>query len=159
MKPNRWQGRGKERFNRFEMKILLLSPVLLLLLTCCAPTKPKPKVMERGLSYRYADGSANVYEFRGNTVAYLPVTPAESSSGLYSGGDPKTVTIGVADQEKLVQLLEQALAATAQHQIAREKMTGRVEKAVEGSAEQSVVLRRDSTLKAEIELFLRALLK
>ncbi len=36
--------------------------------------------------YVYSDGSANRYVFNKNEFEYFPVSPAQSSSGTYSGG-------------------------------------------------------------------------
>ena len=49
----------------------------------------------------YADGSANVYRFvatdDGVRFTYDPVTPATSSTGTYSGGDPIDRTLDLDD--------------------------------------------------------------
>lgn len=49
----------------------------------------------------YADGSANHYRFEataaGVRFVYDPVTPATSSTGLYSGGDPVDTQLALDD--------------------------------------------------------------
>ncbi|MCA9675553.1 MAG: hypothetical protein H6709_13415 [Kofleriaceae bacterium] len=54
-----------------------------------------------GWTLRYADGAANAYEVVGAgadvDVAYVPVTPRDSSSGTYSGGAPWRVRIDASD--------------------------------------------------------------
>lgn len=49
----------------------------------------------------YADGAANLYGFDGGSdevlFAYEPMTPERSSSGMYSGGEPRSLTLAAAD--------------------------------------------------------------
>jgi len=71
----------------------------------------------------YADGSANVYRFEatatGVRFVYDPVTPAMSSTGMYSGGDPVDVTIR-ADDPRIAELWHhaRALEADTAHHVA-----------------------------------------
>lgn len=78
----------------------------------------------------YADGSGNVYGFAadddGVRFTYAPVTPARSSSGVYSGGAPVDLRLA-ADDPRLAALWQQARALeadTAQHAAARNKGDG-----------------------------------
>jgi hypothetical protein len=116
-------------------------------------------VADEAVVYHYADGSANLYKVSGNTVAYIPVTPEQSSSGNYSGGEPKIVNISPIEKEKLVHLLEKALIATEQHHERREMMTGVVVKSLGENEKQKVILKSKSELKNEIEIYLKYLLK
>lgn len=54
---------------------------------------------------RFADGSGNVYSFTSNDgrgrLVYSPVTPANSSSGLYSGGEAVDVEVSVEKNTEL----------------------------------------------------------
>jgi hypothetical protein len=43
--------------------------------------------------YQYADGSANVYIIKADSLEYIPVTPEESATGMYSGGEPKKAVL------------------------------------------------------------------
>jgi hypothetical protein len=80
----------------------------------------------------YADGSANVYRFAatGRTVhfTYEPVTPAMSSTGTYSGGDPVDAELPADDPRltKLWQLLGELEADRANHMAERNKGDGAV---------------------------------
>lgn len=64
----------------------------------------------------YADGSANVYRFEatltGVRFAYEPVTPEQSSTGFYSGGNPVDERL-VATDPRLATLWEYAEALEA----------------------------------------------
>jgi hypothetical protein len=80
----------------------------------------------------YADGSANVYRFaaagRSVRVTYEPITPAMSSTGTYSGGDPVDVELAADDPRvvKLWQLLGELEADRANHMAERNKGDGAV---------------------------------
>jgi hypothetical protein len=77
---------------------------------------------------RYGDGSANDYRFDGNgesaTFEYTPITPEQSSTGFYSGGDPRA---GALDRECVRELWRQIEAMAAdvgKHIEHREKTSG-----------------------------------
>lgn len=74
--------------------------------------------------YHYADGSANKYILTATSLEYLPVTPEESSTGTYSGGDPAFVEITAEQFNTLKGLFETAIAKTEIHTDSRDKMTG-----------------------------------
>jgi hypothetical protein len=76
----------------------------------------------------YRDGSANAYSFTpdgdGVRFEYDPITPERSSTGMYSGGDPRA---GRLDAEQLALLWGQVRALeenTALHVTDRGKGTG-----------------------------------
>jgi hypothetical protein len=74
------------------MKICTSWLLLLLTFSGCDVTKKRDKeVAATGnawylKSYVYSDGNANRYVFSKNGFEYFPVSPAESSTGNYSGG-------------------------------------------------------------------------
>src|SRR5262245_26276743 len=80
----------------------------------------------------YADGSANVYRLAatGSTVhvTYEPITPAMSSSGTYSGGDPVDMKLPSDDPRiaRLWHLLGELEADRANHMAERNKGDGAV---------------------------------
>jgi hypothetical protein len=76
--------------------------------------------------YKYANGSADVYTLTGTILEYDPVQPEESSTGTYSGGDPKTVTLTTSQADSLRALMDQAFNHTAVHIPDRVKGSGRV---------------------------------
>ena len=71
----------------------------------------------------YADGSANVYRFTataaGVRFVYEPMTPARSSTGMYSGGDPIDTTIAI-DDPRIAALWDhvRALGGNTTHHVA-----------------------------------------
>jgi hypothetical protein len=108
-------------------------------------------------SYEYADGSGNVYVVKDLSVEYKPVTPRNSSSGVYSGGEPAHATISSDQYDSLVNLLESAIDNSSVHQENREMMTGLIVKYSSADTTR-VVLKRDSDEKSTIETRLKKLL-
>src|SRR6186713_2728744 len=60
------------------------------------------------ISYQYADGSANVYIIKPDSLEYIPVKPEESSTGFYSGGDPKKIALKPEEFRNVQAMLEVA---------------------------------------------------
>jgi hypothetical protein len=110
-------------------------------------------------SYHYADGSANLYKISQNTIQYIPITKEKSSSGTYSGGEPKTLTIHDIEREQLILLLEKALLSKDEQHDKREMLTGVVAKFRGENEIQTVILKQKSPLKNEIEAYLKKLMK
>ena len=85
-----------------------------------APTPP--------WSIRYADGAANAYSIDsdgdGAQLVYRPIRPEESSTGTYSGGEPRSGHIDAATVAELWRRVEALGANTALHQPDRNKGTG-----------------------------------
>lgn len=75
-----------------------------LILTACMNTS----------TYQYADGSANVYILKSDSLEYIPIRPEESSTGFYSGGDPKKVAVTLEECRTMRAMLE---AAKEKHEI------------------------------------------
>lgn len=78
----------------------------------------------------YSDHSGNAYRFsqRGEAhpavLDYDPVTPEESSSGTYSGGDPYKGTLTPEEVERLWVEVRDLEASTAGHSSKRRMGTG-----------------------------------
>ncbi len=113
--------------------------------------------MKSDLRYVYADGSANRYIITPTMLEYDPVTPKESSTGTYSGGDPKTVSISTKQFESIGRLFDKAVANKAVQIKDRVKMSGAVwiEK---GAARTEVILAPGCEEKEEIERLLKEIL-
>jgi hypothetical protein len=108
-------------------------------------------------TYEYADGSGNVYVVKDLSVEYKPVTPRNSSSGVYSGGEPAHATVSSSQYDSLVNLLESAMANSSIHQENREMMTGLIVRYSNADPTRTV-LKRDSSEKNAIETALKKLL-
>lgn len=102
-------------------------------------------------SIAYADGAANTYHFRpdedGALFAYDPVTPERSSTGMYSGGDPRSGHLDPAELAELWQHVRALEANRALHGEDRNKGTGSF-RVVEGSATRSFIINRGPELAA-----------
>ncbi|TXI69480.1 MAG: hypothetical protein E6Q41_02515 [Cyclobacteriaceae bacterium] len=119
---------------------------ILIILIFAACMSPQPELT-------YADGSANRYVISPTQLNYLPVKPEESSTGMYSGGEPATVTITAQQYAGLKTLFEKAIAQTDQHMADRIKTSG-----VVAVGDKQVILTPGSAIKAEIENKLKELL-
>ena len=119
--------------------------VFILLITACGGYT--------GVTYSYSDGSNNTLYIENNILEYRPVTPAESSSGTYSGGIAVRIQLSAQDMEQIKEAFEDALADTAAHQENRAMMTGLVK--IEGNGKiRTCILRQDSPSKNRIEKLL-----
>src|SRR5687768_4200806 len=106
--------------------------------------------MKSAYQYTYSDGSANRYIITPGTLEYDPVTPEESSTGTYSGGDPKTRSISPEQFDTIRDLLEKAISNTAVHIEDRIKTSGAIS-VVKGNARTQVILAPGSDEKEAIE--------
>jgi hypothetical protein len=102
----------------------------------------------------YSDGSSNGYQLsQSGELIYSPVTPAESSSGVYDGGPSWRRTLTQGEQKDLLALLLKANAATDQHEEQRSMGTGSV--SIAGAP--PTILKMSSPLRKEIEAKLKSL--
>lgn len=62
---------------------------------------------------RFSDGNGNRYVLGGGSLEYVPVSPKDSSSGVYSGGEPMTAPLGEAAYAELLELFQKALSSRA----------------------------------------------
>jgi hypothetical protein len=74
--------------------------------------------------YTFADGSGNVYTITPTTVSYSPVQPHSSSSGTYSGGEPKSIKITREQFRQLEVLIEKSVGNPAIQLDHRTKRSG-----------------------------------
>ena len=102
----------------------------------------------------YADGSANRYEISASELRYIPVKPEESSTGIYSGGEPVQVVLSTLQYNQLKNLFESALNHTNQHLQDRAKTSGLVV-IVNGEHRREAILKPDAPAKAAIEAELK----
>lgn len=113
--------------------------------------------MNNSIQYEYADGSANRYLLTETELQYVPVTPAESSTGTYSGGEPKTVLITPVQFNELKSLLDNALENSSIHITDRMKTSGMISKIGSGDKKQCI-LRPNCTEMKTIEATLKSIL-
>ena len=95
--------------------------------------------MNTPVRYEYADGSANLYLLTETQLQYVPVKPEESSTGMYSGGDAKKVTLSQSQFNKVKKLLDDALDNTSIHIKDRMKTSGMITRI--GSQEAQCIIK------------------
>lgn len=103
-------------------------------------------------SVTYADGSGNVYVLHddggGAEFSYDPVTPAESSSGTYSGGEPRHGRLDDATTDRLWGQVLALEGDTANHATERAMMTGAFKVSDNGAEYRSFILQPSPALTA-----------
>ena len=113
--------------------------------------------MNEAFSYKYADGSGNVYQITKGALEYIPVTRKESSSLVYSGGKPATVPLRESDFLRIREMLENFIARTDLHIEHRVMMSGVIVRE-DGEGKKEVILRPGSREILTIETELNKLL-
>lgn len=115
-------------------------PVLLFLLCmtgCLLQTHPQPMNYE---SLRISDGNGNLYEIGPTLLFYRPVSKKQSSSGLYSGGEPAALALTSKMQSELQEAIHKAFAQKSDHISNREKGSYQI-----ANTQAQITLSRGST--------------
>lgn len=120
---------------------------ILIILIFAACMSPQPELT-------YADGSANRYVITSTQLNYIPVKPEESSTGMYSGGEPATVAINAQQYAALKALFEKALTQTDQQITDRIKISGLV-----AVGDKQVILRPGSSILIQLEAELKKIVQ
>lgn len=131
----------------------LLMICLLSVVTTTGFAQPDDEEELEDATFTFVDGSNNTYTITQEEINYDPITPEESSSGEYSGGDPAKAKVKMREFEALIEIISEAMAATDQHAASREMGTAIVSKVVEGE-KTSVMLKRGSKMSKRIKEFL-----
>lgn len=113
--------------------------------------------MSTSITYQYADGSANVYIIKPDSLEYIPIKPEESSTGFYSGGDPKKVSVTPDEYRSLSAMLEAAKKKHEIHIPDRIKTSGMIT-TFSGSEKTHFILKPGCTEITAIETELKSLL-
>ena len=130
------------------MRIITCTILILLNFSCMSDTT----------IYEYADGNGNVYILTSSSLEYVPVKKEKSSSGSYSGGSPKKITITSTQYKSIKDLLDAALENTSIHIKDRVMMSGVVR--ISGSqANQSCIIKPGSEELSRIEKVLKITLE
>ena len=107
-------------------------------------------------SYKYIDGSNNTYIISSKSVEYVPITPENSSSGMYSGGKPFNVAISAEQATEITNLLADALKNKEIQLETRPKGAGTIIK-ITGKSSKTIILKMNASEKLAIEKWLKAL--
>jgi hypothetical protein len=107
--------------------------------------------------YHYADGSANVYDVTESSLEYIPVRPEQSSTGMYSGGNPGKISLTSEQFSSVKNLMEAAIRKTDIHIPDRIKTSGLISR-IGGAGDTTVYITGESSEMREIENLLHKLL-
>jgi hypothetical protein len=111
------------------------------------------------ISYMYSDGNSNAYSVKETEIKYDPVSKEESSSGHYSGGEPKAVIISPHELNKLTALFEEIIADSSCHQPKRSMGSGLLIRYNKTTAEKKVIIKFKSEQLGKIDAAMRELIK
>lgn len=75
-------------------------------------------------SYEYIDGNGNVYAISSTSIVYDPITPIESSTGTYSGGEPYFAAIEPKQYSDLVLVFNKCIDDPSGQSTTRSMGTG-----------------------------------
>jgi hypothetical protein len=155
----------------FKLTLIQIAPILVIpailfqsgFVKASEPLRSSQTTIDRGeYKYQYADGAGNLYIIDLESIEYRPITRAESSSGTYDGGTPKTVKITSRQYREVAATLDRALDLKSIHvgdgKNGRAKGTGIIYKRVKDGQILTQVIERDSRSQTEIEVLLQQLL-
>ncbi|NJM24758.1 MAG: hypothetical protein HC859_03810 [Bacteroidia bacterium] len=101
-------------------------------------------------TYQYADGNGNRYVVTPGTLEYIPITPRESSSGTYSGGEAMTTVLPEENYAAICTVFDKVLADKSQHISERLMMSGKLTKN-SATGSWTIILRPGSPAQREVE--------
>jgi len=128
--------------------IHLLILCLTLSLVMCVPK-------ENDMQISYLDQNNNQYRITQDSFWYTPITPEQSSSGTYSGGDPVMKKINETTFSEIATIANTLLENNIDNGVKREMMTSRLT-IKKGDSSTSVTLRK-SKYRTALETLLKSL--
>lgn len=111
--------------------------------------------------YSYSDGNGNMFIVSGGkqkTLEYLPIKASDSSSGVYSGGEPVKKVISESAYVEIAESLDAGVADTATQINNRTLGSGLIEVEQNGAV-KNYILAPESASLLRIETILRDTLK
>lgn len=110
-------------------------------------------ISSQAKSYTYIDGNNNDYKITSDSIFYSPITPVESSSGEYSGGNSKRVKI-TEEQFLKIEMIIQSILKDKSNFI-KDRLMGSGTLIV---GKKTTYINSASQLKAELEQELKSYL-
>jgi len=95
-------------------------------------------------SIQYSDQNNNHYSITRTSLIYTPVTPEESSSGVYSGGDPAEVQLTKDEFNTILSLSEKIMKASEGNEMKREMLTSVLVISEEGKSRKAILKRSEA---------------
>jgi hypothetical protein len=101
----------------------------------------------------------NTYSIKETELKYEPVQKEESSSGNYSGGEPKIKIITPHELNKISVLFEDALSDTLSQEKGRKMGSGLFIRYDKTKVDKKIIIKFDSEMQKRIEVALSDLIK
>lgn len=105
---------------------------------------------------RYVDFNNNVYTIGKSSIHYSPMTPENSSSGTYSGGEASDTTITEGQFKDLSKIASSIIANKKLHLKTRRMLTAMLYVTAEGETEKCTISK--STAHSELVKMLKDLI-
>lgn len=115
-----------------------------------------PSDMSEKFELIYSDGSGNSFHLKEGVLTYDPVTPAESSSGTYSGGETWTSIVAPEKFSTLSLKLNEAIGKKSIHLKTRTMGSGLLILTSAAGKSSKWILDGGDPLIAEIEALFRS---
>jgi hypothetical protein len=131
------------RLNKQMKKLIFILITLPFLVQC--KTQQKNTVMS---SYEYVDGNGNLYAISTTSIVYDPVTPEESSTGTYSGGEPYIASLEQKQFDQIEAVFKKVISQTSDQTSNRSMGSGTL---VLLPAKTTYIFSMNSASKKEIE--------
>lgn len=108
--------------------------------------------------FDYADGNGNLFSVTQTKLSYKPITKEMSSSGFYSGGEPKVVSLTFLQKKKLEKAFQKMTKAPS-NELEKDRLKGTgVLKFKTQEEEKIFIFQHNSPLKESFEKLLHSFL-
>lgn len=124
-------------------KIAALLFLLPILIQCKAQQKESTMT-----SYEYADGNGNLYSISNTAILYDPITPKESSTGMYSGGEAYTIQIEQKHFDQMETVFKKVIENKTDISETRSKGTGAL---IVFPSKKTYIFKKNSPSKKDID--------
>lgn len=105
------------------------------------------------MNYSYTDQNNNSYYISENEIRYVPISPSESSSGVYSGGTKKSVSISKTQFSEISKKCD-AIFNTPNLQTNQRRMMTSILR-FSNSSESKKIILKTSEEREELEYILK----
>jgi len=127
--------------NKHIVFLLITLPFL----TQCKTQQNSANIMT---TYEYLDGNNNKYTITPTNIIYDPVRPEQSSTGLYSGGEPYTAPLEEKQFKDMEEVIKKSISNADGQIDSRNKGTGML---IVLPEKKSYIFEMNSEQKKEIE--------
>lgn len=104
-------------------------------------------------NYLFTDGNNNKYEIYKTKLNYIPVKKENSSSGIYSGGEPQKVEIDKSKYSAIEKLIKRVLKDKQYHLANRLMGCGTIT-----SKQKTIFISRESIHLNNLEQYLKQII-